>query len=237
MLLISHRGNLKGKQPEHFSREAVDQINTECINRQRKRFSVISRTLIPAQGKAPIKRYLSGRGLDLHLMPNLCYAERMRYYRPSGRYVETPAMVGRMQAPDDSIVGLHITHIGAEGNKAFGQDSRRYCKYTEMRGAAIRLYPATHSLIVAEGIETALALHLIHGDPVWATTSANFLKAFEPPPNIERLLIAGDNDLNGVGQKAAWSLYNKFKNRLECSVLIPDRANCDWLDMYLQGAV
>jgi len=228
---------LKGDPPEHFSRQAVRQIESDRLERQRRRFEIISRSLEPAKNKPPIQRYLASRGLDLPKTPHLSYGDKVRFYRNSGRFVETPAMIGKMQGPDDNIVGLHITHIGPEGRKAFGHDSRRYCKYADLRGSAIRLYPATHSLIVAEGIETALALHLIHGDPVWATTSASLLKAFEPPRYIERLIIAGDNDVNGVGQTAAWSLHHRFKNKIECSVLIPDKDNCDWLDMFVQGAV
>jgi phage/plasmid primase-like uncharacterized protein len=57
------------------------------------------------------------------------------------------------------------------------------------------------------------------------------LKSFEPPPDVKTLLIAADNDANGTGQRAAWSLYHRLKRNYKCSVMIPDRENADWLDM------
>ena len=94
----------------------------------------------------------------------------------------------------------------------------------------MRLYPATDTLIVAEGIETALALYIASNEPVWACTSAAMMASFEPPAGIKLLLIGADNDKNGTGQKAANRLYQRLKKKIACSVLIPKSVDTDWLD-------
>src|SRR5579864_4184849 len=72
--------------------------------------------------------------------------------------------------------------------------------------SAVRLAPAGPVLGVAEGIETALAAQLLFGFPVWACLSAGQLTTFEPTIGTQRLVVCGDNDADGTGQRAAYTL-------------------------------
>lgn len=217
--------------PEHFSHQGVVDLEEERAKRQFK-YDKILETTQEIRPKDAAGCYLERRlGTQLPDLPRLGYSYGVRYYTGT-KYATTPAMIGRLQDVEGRTAGLHITHLGTDGTKAYGSDSRRYCKLSPMKGCAIRLFPAGRTLIVAEGIETALALHCIEGDPAWACTSAALLRAFIPPPEVEHLIIAGDNDSNGVGQKAAYDLYHKYRNFIDCSVMVPDKENTDWLDSF-----
>lgn len=224
-----------GEVPQHFVERHIDDLERERKKRV-FRYNQITDTLRPISGDDLAAQYLAFRlGCTLPKLPRLAFSTGVRYYSGLNRYVTTPAMIAALQDARGRCTGLHITHLSGDGRKAFGSDSRRYCKLHGMAGSAVRLYPATDTLIVAEGIETALALHLVNHDPVWACTSASMLKAFEPPPCVRTLIIAADNDANRTGQRAAWSLYHRLKRDYQCAVMIPDKDNCDWLDMMRSG--
>lgn len=219
----------KSEAPEGFVQKHLRQAQLEQDQRE-ARFEAIRRSCKPVTSGDLVDHYLRNRlGADIPQLPRVGLGN---YHRKTlqGVYEPYPAMVAPMMSPDGKCVAWHITNLTQYGEKAFGGDSRRYCKRQQMKGSAVRLYPATETLIVAEGIETALALHLINGDPVWACTNASLLKSFIPPEGVKTLLIGGDNDSSGVGQEAAWALYERLKGRVSCNVLIPEKENTDWLD-------
>ena len=234
---ICHRcgWRLGGQPSKHFAKPGVHELERE---RQKRsfRFNQIKGTLKPISGGDVASQYLHNRlGCILPNLPRLAFSEGVRLYNGTDCYVTTPAMVAALQDTTGRCVGWHITHLSVDGRKALGSESRRYCKLHPMAGSAVRLYPATDTLIVAEGIETALALHLVNNDPVWACTSAAMLKSFVPPSDVRTVIIAADNDANRTGQRAAWSLYRRLKDTHSCAVMIPDRENADWLDMIRSG--
>jgi len=234
---ICHRCGWKvgGKPPEHFAAANVLDMERER-NSRAFRFNQIRESIIPVSDGDLVARYLCYRlGSRPPTLPRMGISRAVRYYTGLANYKTTPAMVGALQDATGRCTGWHITHLSCDGQKAFGSDSRRYCKLHDLQGSAVRLYPATNTLIVTEGIETALAWTLVTNDPVWACTSASLLKTFVPPPEVKTLLIAADNDKNGVGQQAAWELRRRVRNQIDCEVMIPDRENADWLDM-LRGA-
>jgi putative DNA primase/helicase len=103
-------------------------------------------------------------------------------------------------------------------------------------GSAIRLaQPQGKTLGVAEGVETALAATQLHGLPTWAVTGERLLRQFVPPPGVEKIVVFGDHDSSGVGQKAAHTLATRLKAEgLEAEVRIPDKVG-DWNDVLLEG--
>jgi hypothetical protein len=84
-------------------------------------------------------------------------------------------------------------------------------------------------LVVAEGIETALAASVIEHQgtllrPIWATLSAANLAAFPVLPEIEALTIIADADDSGAGQKAAAACAQRWRDAgREVTRLIPMR--------------
>ena len=99
-------------------------------------------------------------------------------------------------------------------------------------GAAIRLTQATDTVALAEGIETALAVHESTGVPVWTTISAHGMQSIQLPPEIETVELWADNDASGVGQKATEKAATRLlREGREVYILVPPIENSDWLDV------
>ncbi|MEP5568421.1 MAG: toprim domain-containing protein [Halioglobus sp.] len=171
-------------------------------------------------------RYLQSRlGTLLDVLPNAYTHSNLRLYE-DGEYTVHPAMVVPFISVTGEVVGIHRTWFTPEGHV------RRWKGIKGVSGAAMRLFPANETLCIAEGIETALAVRQINNDPVWATGSNTMLEKFEVPGHVTHLMIAGDNDESGAGQRSAWKLYHKYKNKLNVAVCIPEKTGTDWLDYF-----
>jgi putative DNA primase/helicase len=101
-----------------------------------------------------------------------------------------------------------------------------------VNGAAVWLYAAAPVMGVSEGIETALACRELFGLPTWSALSARGVESFEPPSECEVLRIFADNDSNGAGQCAAYTLAARLTRAgLYTEVIIPPVRDTDWLDV------
>ncbi|WP_312016100.1 toprim domain-containing protein [Bradyrhizobium sp. JYMT SZCCT0428] len=83
---------------------------------------------------------------------------------------------------------------------------------------------------MAEGIETSLAAMQLFGIPVWSTLDAGGIEKFVPPAGIRQLIVFGDNDANGRGQRAAHTLAARLSGQIDVEVKIPDQPDTDWND-------
>ena len=177
----------------------------------------------PIRRDDAVYRYLTCRlGCELDHLPAVKCHSGLRLYADDCFTVH-PAMVVPFIAPTGEVVGVHRTWITPQGRV------KRWKGINGITaGSALRLFKATDTLSVTEGIETALAVHKVNCEPVWALGSSAMLTKFVPPPGVKRLTICGDND--EVGAAAAWRLYNRLKEQLDCSVAIPEKQNADWLD-------
>jgi putative DNA primase/helicase len=110
-----------------------------------------------------------------------------------------------------------------------------FCPGSRPDGGAVHLAEPADELGISEGIETSLAASRIFGIPVWSALDAGGLEKFAPPPGIKRLIIFGDNDENGVGQRAAYALAARLSGRIAVEVKIPDQSDTDWNDVLLEG--
>ena len=97
----------------------------------------------------------------------------------SRRLATYAAMLAKVQALDRRPVTLHRTYL-AGGAKA-PVDGVKKLFSAGVRGAAIRLFEPETELALAEGIETALAVHLRLGLPVWAAGNGGALEARRNP--------------------------------------------------------
>lgn len=206
--------------------------------KDRNRARAIWRHATPLAESDTALAYLDHRGLgELAADPpaDIRAHPALRYY-DEGRHIGTfPALVSLIRDPAGKPVGLHRTYLAPDGRgKAPVPSPKKMTpaiRANGYRGAAIRLYPATESLVIAEGIETALALRLALARPVWACISAHGLAGVEIPASVRSVLVAGDHDANRVGQYHADIAARRLAHEGRAvRMMIPD-APGDWLDV------
>ncbi|MEN3257520.1 primase-helicase zinc-binding domain-containing protein [Sodalis endosymbiont of Spalangia cameroni] len=148
-------------------------------------------------------------------------------------------------ATDDKGAGcyLHRTLLD-NGKKAPIAVNKKMSKlqddnYLNFSGSvAIRMFPVSTTLGVAEGIETALSCKQTYGCNTWSTLNAGFLRKFRAPTGVKHLIIFADTDPNGAGLAAAFECGHRnmlHNNEVELvSIRWPERG--DFNDMLQNGA-
>jgi putative DNA primase/helicase len=136
-----------------------------------------------------------------------------------------------VSAPTGKPATIHRTFLTVDGAKAPVEKVRMFCVGKVPPGSAVRLAPAAKMMGVAEGIETSLAAAQLFQTPTWAALSDRGVETFEPPADVERLIIFGDNDINGVGQRAAYALAARMAQRVKVEIKIPELPGTDWNDV------
>lgn len=192
-----------------------------------------------------VDRYLVGRGLQMAEYPrSLRYHAKLGFYIPgengkSKKVREYPGMLAAIQGADGNAITLHRTYL-ENGMKAAGIEAKKVLS-SGINGAAVRLADATDELGLAEGIETAMAIHLRTGKPVWATISAGNMEKVWIPDSVRRVCIYADNDANSEfdGQASAFALARRLKKEEKktgarhVEVFVPKTAGEDWADVWL----
>jgi hypothetical protein len=181
--------------------------------------------------------YFKGRGIPLDMLEehlsaqiksslreNLC-----PYYDESGmsmgKYMTilAPVMAGR------EMVAIHRTYTLDKGKAPVPSPKKITPPSRSLSGVSlvIPLFPQGHEeyLLLAEGIETAIAVAIVTGMPCQATTSATFLKNAR---SRKKIMIFADGDK--VGVEAAKICRSRNKGALIFKA--PDGK--DWLDVFLE---
>lgn len=179
-----------------------------------------------------VARYLQERGLKP--APGLRQA-RLCTWENNQQLGPFDTMVGLFQRANGTPESYHLTYLDGVA-KADVQTQRRVMPpVTTITGCAIRLYPAQSHIGIAEGIETAIAAHMLHGLPVWSVYSAGGIESFIPPAGVERVTVFGDNDTSWTGQAAAYACAKRLAAKgIACEVKVPDAG--DWNDVLLRRA-
>lgn len=190
----------------------------------------------PVRRDDPVDRWMRSRAITVELYPAvLRSAARVRYapqdHEPASYH---PAMLALVAGPDARPATLHKTYLTPDGYKAPVAKPRMFAPAGIPDGSAVRLAAHRGVIGIAEGIETAFAAMALFGVPCWAALNAGGLEKFQPPADVEHLMIYGDNDENQVGQRAAWALAARLKIKVD--VRIPDAVDTDWNDVLMKGS-
>lgn len=186
----------------------------------------------------PVARYLEGRGLReippaIQTHPGLTYWQNMQ---PAGVF---PAMISMFRASEGEAVTIQVQYV-KDGKKAPVEASRKTLPGVgKMVGGAVRMWPCDEVLVVAEGVETAIAAYERGNIPSWATLSADMMAKFIWPKDLKELIIVADNDLNFTGQAAAYTLARRAALAgVLAKVVLPEQPGEDYLDekLRLEGA-
>jgi hypothetical protein len=197
---------------------------------------------------APALRYFQNRGIQLKDFGLLKLHPSLGYYDPDrGHLGHFPCLLAPILSPSGAIVGLHRTYLAEDGKKAPVPQPKKILG-SKGDGGAVCLFGHCYDreLGVTEGIETALAVRADYiqsgkGIAVWSLVDAHNMRKFNPErwrrfldpdgvfPPIERVLIFGDRDQSGTGQRAADDLKRSLESKgLEAVTLLPPSG--DWND-------
>jgi len=176
------------------------------------------------------ERYLLGRGLRLHDLPESIRVHPGLRYRDDEHQGTYRTMLATVTAPDGRAVSLHRTYL-QEARKAPVLHPKKLMQGgLPIGGAAIRLTAVSEVLGIAEGVETALGASELFEMPVWSCVSAQGIESFEPPAGVRELVIFADNDESFTGQAAAYRAAHRLKLRgFGVEVVVPPQHG-DWLD-------
>lgn len=168
-----------------------------------------------AQGD-PVHRYLSGRGIALATYRSvlLTHSHLPYFEKQDGRnkvVKELPAMVALVHDKAGQVVALHRTYLTSSGAKANVREVKKLLN-SGIKGAAVRLFDVDDQMGIAEGIETALAAHLLTGIPTWSAIDAGNMVQICIPDSVKRVHIFADADANFAGQAAAFTLARRLVN-------------------------
>jgi hypothetical protein len=147
-----------------------------------------------------------------------------------GAFTCHPAMLAMVTAPDGKPSTIHRTYLAHDARQAPVEKVRKLYS-SAAKGSAIRLTPPAEVMGIAEGLETALAAARIFHILTWSALCADMLEQFEPPAAVKKLLILGDNDADGKGQRAAFALASRLAGRVQVTVQIPEKSDTDWNDV------
>lgn len=151
---------------------------------------------------------------------------------PSGQRL--PAMVAQLRDLGGGLTAVHRTFLTGDGRKAAVDPVRM--TLGRVAGAAVRLHDATDRLVIAEGIETALAASILLDRPAWAAVSAgNMGEALALPEVIRDIIIAADNDAPGLRAAAQAAVRWKAEGRA-VRIVRPDKQGSDFNDLLRERA-
>lgn len=176
-------------------------------------------------------RYLKNRGVTLDVYPSaLRFLDACKVSNVDFT-THLPALLARFDDPNGNISTVHRIYLEEPGTKASIISPKRIAS-SPAKGGAIRLADASDKLGIAEGIENALACMFATGIPTWATYSCGLMPFVVVPPTVREVVIFGDHDSSGAGQKAAARLeYRLLSEGFTVKRPIPPIVGRDWLDI------
>ena len=207
----------------------------------------------PLADGEPVTGYLKLRGLPLPeaLPAALRYEPALPYWvqLSDERHclICTAAMLAAITTPDGQLKGIHQTYLQHDGAGGWCKLAAKHPETGEalpakkmrarfsgsLNGAAVHLAAPDEQgrLIVAEGIESALAASALFGLPAAAALSAHGMAVFEWPPETRELFIVADNDGNGTGIQAAEKLARRaLLAGIKANIWQPEQTDTDALD-------
>lgn len=174
--------------------------------------------------------YLRSRGITIQIPPTLRYAPNLEHRATGLRF---PTMVAAVQARDRRIIGVHRTFLKPDGSGKAGISTPKMM-LGRVSGGAVRFGPASATLFVAEGIETALSIQQATGTTTWAALSTSGIRALALPPQVREVAICADGDEPGIA--AAKEAAERFVREGRAARVATAPAGQDFNDVLTVGA-
>ena len=154
----------------------------------------------------------------------------LEYWHERERIGRFPGLVAEVRNQAGELVTIHATYVRS-GRKLDTHEPRKMLSpLAGHDGCAVRAVPLRGAVLgIAEGLETALAAHALHGLPTWAALNTALLAKFEPPPELRTLVVLADGDAPGL--EAAGRLMERLQGRVRLELRIPTKPSKDWADV------
>ncbi len=225
-----------GAKRDDFDKRRFEELQRQQTERDRRRSvaaSAVWGKCIPSLPGGLADTYLKSRGLWLPDIDAIRESPSLKH-TPSNQF--HPAMVCRVDIPGTEGFGLHRTYM-APGGQGKAKVSGNKAMLGICSRGAVRLFPTAEKMTVAEGIETALAVHKLSGLPVWAALSTSGLINLALPDEVREVVIAADHDENGAGERAANAAAKRWCSEgRKVEITMPTDPGSDWLDVLEEGA-
>lgn len=171
----------------------------------------------PIQAGDAVDTYLRRRGLRPYAATWPSSLGIARLVHPSqardGRARKHPCMVARVVDAQGMPVACHRTYLTDDGHKARFDEVK--LSLGPLSGAAVRLGVESPQIIIAEGIETALAAMVFAARIGVATLSTSGMKNFVLPAFVDDVIIAADRDpLDRNGRRPGLDAANALARRI-----------------------
>jgi predicted RNA-binding Zn-ribbon protein involved in translation (DUF1610 family) len=168
-----------------------------------------------------VRVYLESRALGAVLKkpPTVLRAHpRLPYWDGHNNLGSHPALIALFHGAAGQPTTLSVTYLRGDGcAKANVPNPKKILGVPvagSTKGGSIRLYdPSNGVLGVAEGIESALSLHLLQHIPTWAAFCADNMTRTQLPPGLSKLYIGVDIDMSGKGEQVARALATRVSKR------------------------
>lgn len=179
--------------------------------------------------------YLQNRGitqtpLNIRFHPNLYHKFSERSY---------PAMVAAVTHwGNNEVVAIHRTYIDAKTATKAAIESNKMMLGSVV-GGAVQLSRPAKTLVLTEGIENALSVIEATGMAAWAVLSSSNYKSFILPTLdiVGEIIIAADNDENGVGLSTAHEAAQIWQRQgRNARIALPPKQGQDFNDL-LRGSL
>jgi hypothetical protein len=174
----------------------------------------------------PAGRYLIGRGIPPPWPDTLAFG---RLDHPETRE-ETPALIVARHCPVVHLVrGIQRIFLTEDGRK-YQRGSVKMSLGSIEGGRAELLWPED-SLLLCEGVESALSAWRIFRTPAWATCGS-FPAELALPNRVRSVKIVADHDAHGVSERHARALAQSIRGTgRSCTVVMPDKPGTDANDV------
>ena len=203
----------------------------------------------------PARLFFAPRGLGaVPVLPTLKVHPALQWTKKlSQRF---PALLAKFVDAHGRGVGLQRLFLTAQGAKAPIFDPRMSIKIPgeTLAGSVVQLFSPGPVLGIAEGIETALAVYLATGMPMWAATSTSLMRSVYIPNCVRRVVIWADYDELSVvpkgrpldqggrlidpGREAAEYLAARLRAEYRDVTIVPadvlGRRGVDWNDVLVE---
>jgi hypothetical protein len=139
-------------------------------------------------------------------------------------------MIVRVDNLDGELIGVHRTWLVSDASGVWRRRDR--ASLGPIASGAVRLAPATEMLMVAEGIETALAAMQAVRRPAWAALSTSGLVTLVLPAGVRSIVILADHDRNGAGERAAQAAAQRWlAEGRRVQLAMPPEPDSDFADL------